>query len=330
MVLQNLNTPEKNGGSLRIPFSTLTPLFTGGIGQYGEQIHPSGLLGSIRYFSCLVAAAIGDTEFESDVWEGASESSSHAKQVALRWETAGLSQVKLPNIQIPRDDGKSSRWFFSCAQQGDLTLILTRRGVSDTHWNLLLIALRIQIRWASFGAKDQFGLGVLASEALDKIQALAPNQQMSVIQNSPSLHQAFFARIVFARPESLPMESRLREGLVWRTFLRNQFRQSGENHLRHYLFGNIKGREQYASAMNISAAYSLDKQHYEIRIWGVIPHTHQFSFQSQYTNIMQRLQQALESSPPEFNGISNRVIEISPESTQLIPWLNKLAGVDHA
>ena len=67
MVLTTLKTPEDNGQSIHTLITTSTPLFIGGIGQYGEQIHPSGLLDSIRYFSCLVAGAIGDTKFINQV-----------------------------------------------------------------------------------------------------------------------------------------------------------------------------------------------------------------------------------------------------------------------
>ena len=47
MPLVSIQTPE----SVVFNLSTLTPLYTGGIGQHGEQLHPSGLLGSIRHFS---------------------------------------------------------------------------------------------------------------------------------------------------------------------------------------------------------------------------------------------------------------------------------------
>jgi len=87
--LQHLKLPE----SLTLHLKTLTPLYTGGIGQYGEQIHPSGLLGSIRHFSCLLAAAIGDSGFETRVWGTTTQENHqnvHAKKVALRWDVSRL------------------------------------------------------------------------------------------------------------------------------------------------------------------------------------------------------------------------------------------------
>ncbi|MEI6416046.1 MAG: hypothetical protein WCP34_17555, partial [Pseudomonadota bacterium] len=58
--LQNLHRPE----TVRLALRTLTPLYTGGIGQWGDQIQPSGILGSIRHFSILVADALGNQGFE--------------------------------------------------------------------------------------------------------------------------------------------------------------------------------------------------------------------------------------------------------------------------
>jgi len=332
MVLSTLRSPEQDGASIRIPLTTLTPLFTGGIGQYGEQVHPSGLLGSIRYFSCLVAAAVGDREFINQVWGSTGDQHAHAKQVAFRWEVEGLQKVNLPSsITLKRDDGKNSKWFFTCAQQGNLVLVLTKRGITDTHWNLLLIALRIQIRWASFGAKDQFGLGVLGCEQLPIVQALKPIQ--SAINQCPGLQRSFFTRISFTVSAPLNSEQCLKAGLQWRQFLRGQFRKSDEcmdeKKLRHYLFGNIKGRDRYGSAINISAAYLVDNNSYELRIWGAIPHTTIFPFNRQYTAIMECLTKAIDNAPPEFKGISKRLVEFSPNTEAMIPWINQLAGVNH-
>jgi len=333
MALTTLKTPQNSDASIPIPLTTLTPLFTGGIGQHGEQIHPSGLLGSIRYFSCLVASAIGDTDFINTVWGNTGADALQAKQVALRWEIDGLQPIDLPDISIKREDGnKGSKWFFNCAQQGDLSLVLTKRGISEAHWNLLLLALRIQIRWASFGAKDQFGLGVLDSQSLPDVTPLRliakPNN------NLPSLHRCFFTRILFKPNGSLNNKQRLEEGLRWRAFLRGQFRKPTENlqdkKLRHYLFGNIKKPDEYGSAVNISAAYPVGEQNYELRIWGAIPHTTQFPFNPRYPEIMQGLKTALNSIPDECHHINKRLLEFSPESEKLVDWINKLAGVKHA
>ena len=58
----------RRSDSVGLTLHTLTPLYTGGVGQPGDQIHPSGLPGGRRRFSCLLAAAVGDATFEHVVW----------------------------------------------------------------------------------------------------------------------------------------------------------------------------------------------------------------------------------------------------------------------
>ncbi len=80
-VLAELRRPE----CVILTLRTLTPLYTCGVGQHGDQIHPSGLLGGLRRFSCLLAAAVGDVGFEHTVWGTAPNADDrHAKQIALR------------------------------------------------------------------------------------------------------------------------------------------------------------------------------------------------------------------------------------------------------
>ena len=93
IALQQLSQPI----SLNLYLKTLTPIYTGGIGQYGEQIHPSGILGNIRHFSCLLAAAIGDSGFETRVWGASEDENHHAKRVALYINTHGLKERELPD-----------------------------------------------------------------------------------------------------------------------------------------------------------------------------------------------------------------------------------------
>ncbi len=326
MPLGTIQTPEAAVFNL----TTLTPLYTGGIGQHGEQLHPSGLLGSIRHWSGLVARALGDRAFEERVWGNVNRDDTHAKQVAVRWDGGGLKPIRLPpTIEIAREDNKKSAWYFNQALIGNCQLTLTRQGISDADWLLLLLALRIQVRWATFGAKDQFGLGVLACEHLPQMDMeYMPPPPHAAIADSSGLHHAFLARLHFNGCAD-DMKTRLEQGLIWRPYLRNQFRKNGEQDLRHYLFGKLG---KFGSAINISAAYPIDSQSSEIRIWGIIPHTDPIKFLEQYDMIMQRLQAALENTPDGFtNVIHTRFIEISPPSgSALLPWLAHLAGVNHA
>ena len=80
-----------------------------------------------------------------------------------RWDTSALARVSLPEtVKVPKSGGGESRWFFNSAFEGELGLQISRRGISQAHWQILTLALAIQLRHGTFGAKDQFGLGVLA------------------------------------------------------------------------------------------------------------------------------------------------------------------------
>ena len=126
VTLEQLQHPDKQG--LRLRLRTLTPLYTGGIGQQGEQLHPSNLLGGLRHMSCMVARTLGVADFESQVWG----TTGQAKQIGLHWDTRQLKPVSLPDkIDLPRrPDGKQSRWYFNTAHVGELGLSLVRRGRS--------------------------------------------------------------------------------------------------------------------------------------------------------------------------------------------------------
>jgi hypothetical protein len=260
--LASMQAPD----SAVIPMSTLTPLYTGGIGQCGEQLHPSGLLGSIRHFSCLVARAVGEAEFEKRVWgeAGKSQKDTQAKQVGIRWDAGGLQEVPLPEkviVEAERSDGQSkkSTWYFNRALQGNCKLILIRRGISDKDWQLLLLALRIQIRHATFGAKDQFGLGVMACERLPAVAPLPVNNVQRPSVTNTLWHSAFF-NLKLMKPgktiDPLSCHEALELGLNVRYALRNALRGfNGDRDLRHQMMGALN---EYGSATNVSAAYPAD------------------------------------------------------------------------
>ena len=280
-MLACLRTPQADG--LVLQLKTLTPLYTGGIGQLGDQIHPSNLLGGIRQMSCLVARTLGDGGFERAVWgnAGTGKEKAEAKQVALRWDTTGLAAVTLPEIvRVPKAGGGDSRWYFNSAFEGQLGLQISRRGISDAHWQLLTLALAIQIRHGSFGAKDQFGLGVLAltEGARPFAVPLAPSSDLpKVVPATPgelNLLRHSFGRLRFrVAPGQRPILNRssaLNLGLATRATLRNALRarpdapdteQARLTALRHQMLGKLKmlGKlNQFGSAVNVSAAYATE------------------------------------------------------------------------
>lgn len=270
--LARLHKPGEAGLTLRL--KTLTPLYTGGIGQLGDQIHPSNLLGGIRHMSCLVARTLGDKDFEAEVWgnAGGGLKKAAAKQLALRWDTGRLERKTLPaEISLPREGGRPSRWWFNTGFEGEIELQLTRNGISDQRWQMLLIALAIQLRHGSFGAKDQFGLGVLAPvedkpfcPPLDTAAAW-PLAVLDEASGRLNLLRYAFGRVRFVpragqRP-ALNRSTALKLGLAVRATLRNALRANADapeaekkrlTKLRHRMLGKLT---QFGSAVNVSAAY---------------------------------------------------------------------------
>ncbi|MEI6415600.1 MAG: hypothetical protein WCP34_15260, partial [Pseudomonadota bacterium] len=144
--LANLQQPP----TVRLGLRTLTPLYTGGIGQWGDQIQPAGILGSIRHFSILVADALGNQDFDERFWgkKPSGDGGHHAKGVAIRLDTSKLEGQSMPNnVRIPTNLDRHMGWYFNQAFTGDWALSLTPRSsldnVQSAHdWQTLLLALR--------------------------------------------------------------------------------------------------------------------------------------------------------------------------------------------
>lgn len=342
-VLKDLRVPRPGEDIVTLDLVTQTPLYTGGIGQWGDQIHPSGLLGSIRYFSCLVARTLGDARFEPAVWGSAGDGTNkpHAKAVGLRWETAALRTIDLPpKLSFKREDTQKDRgWYYNQARQGRLALTLTRREIDDEHWNLLLLALRVQIRHATFGAKDQFGLGVLACASLPKVKPL-DEQRVYPSVSGFHLQRCAFGRLTLSpaagnREELTPREG-LRLGLECRIALRDCLRPDPATlaaplnrwdwkALRHRLMGALN---EYGSAINVSAAHPVQPggREGEIRLFIQL----RLDDSTQRTEVMKRLTTALKQLDPRGWSPTLAPWEYGGSyggHKHPAKWLNKLAGL---
>jgi hypothetical protein len=338
-VLQNLHKPRMGEDSITLDLVTQTPLYTGGIGQWGDQIHPSGLLGSIRFFSCLVARTLGDTGFEDAVWVNAGGDNHHARGVALRWDVSGLKLTQLPEkLEFQREDiGRKRAWYYNQAYTGRLKLTVTRRNISDNHWNLLLLALRIQIRHGTFGAKDQFGLGILSADHLPPVKPL--NEQINY-PHAPGLYLygCCFGQVSLGQApgnhDELDIRQALRLGLATRIAMRDALRPSTDapaaeqqhwKTIRHRMMGALN---EYGSAVNISAAYPLDDSsssaslRFMIRLTGT---------SEERTEIFRRLRGAL-NNHVDMHGwnIRGTTYEFGGNCGGFkhpAKWLNKLSGI---
>ncbi len=324
--------------SVILNLETCTPLYTGGVGQRGESLHPSGLLGSLRRFSGLSAAALGDSSFETRLWGTAPDAKDrHAKRVALALDLGELKAVTMPDkVTWPREDGRSRPgWYFSQAQVGRLRLTLTHRSPTDprdrdraaSDWQLLLLALRIQIRHATLAARDQWGMGVVQAADLPAVEPLAA--QGGAPSRHPGLQGAFFAQLQF--DDGVPVDGGgapdwrkcLEFGLRWRAHLRGALRMPGMDDLRHYLFGQLN---QWGSAINVSALHRLPDGGSAVRVWGLVPHTAPARFEQARTDALKRLRDAMDTGP---RGRPRRILweDGAAHTGDLAAWINQLAGV---
>lgn len=329
--------------SIHLQLKTLTPLYTGGVSMNGEQIHPAGLLGSIRRFSTLLGNALGDRDFAGRLWGLAEDNADdrHAKRVALRFDCHKLKTKALPSPIKCSQNARHRGWYFGLAQEGQLGMRLTARAQLDAaDWNLLALALQIQTRHASFGAKDQFGLGVVEAADLAPtplVEAVVEPGSASAAPIRPGLQDAFFARLLFACPAPPDLKSRMEAGLHWRSHLRDSLRarerveEAAWKSLRHYTMGKLN---QYGSAVNVSAIYPISPDQCALRIWGVLPHTQPAPnwFDQQRAHVLRRLQNALDPAGqgPALPCRPSQLEWLALDDAhrcQLPLWINRLAGL---
>ncbi|MEJ5270455.1 MAG: hypothetical protein WHS85_09630 [Hydrogenophilus sp.] len=340
-------------------FETQTPLYTGGIGQMGDALYPSNLLGGLRHFSAMLANSLGVAGFEDRVWGTAGQAGqpAHAKGVALHWDFSQMGKITLPpKIEIPKsgkEQKNPSRWWFNTAYAGRFSLTLTRRALSDFDWQLVRMAVAIQTRKAMWGSKDQFGLGVVAF--VDEPQAiatlveplkptdvkgktLADAQRLNLLRCAFATVQFQSAERTGARAKQLPWRTALALGLAVRATLRDALRSKEREKekelkpLRHQMLGKLN---EFGSAVNVSAAYGNPQQP-EVRITVVLkpesPEARSNILKGFNAALQQQLGERL-AAMPELNhyrlktatwDYGGKYLKTSETKTE---WLNQLAGV---
>ena len=347
--LGNINKSSSNKNQIVLKLKTLTPLYTGGIGQQGDQIHPSNLLGGIRHFSCLVARFLGEKDFETEVWGTAEESEPKAKQIALKWDTSELKPINFHNKKIKINNNKG--WYFSSAFEGELTLQITKQFTKcdknikeqfEKFWNILLISIAIQIRHAMFGSKDQFGLGVLDLVNPEDFKRLFPklNIPLNEVKDDfldkenklMNLKRYAFATITFRKASvntfvNFKNETKLKLGLAIRYNLRNALRPDDSQkwkEIRHKMFGELN---KYSSGVNISAAYG-NEENPKIRVTIEL----KLDNKEDRAEVVKKIQEKLKNI--EFiENIGYRIDNViwkfgsAQKNENKVDWLNKLAGV---
>ena len=170
-------------------------------------------------------------------------------------------------------------------QVSNLTLQISKRDkdIKEKFWNILLISIAIQIRYAMFGSKDQFGLGVLGLVNPEIFEKLFPKLNADDFKNITnnndiSFSNCFLVRAKFSvkNKENDLLKDRMEAALKIRSNMRISLRDLLGNKevstiIRHRVFGSdIKEKDKenkFASLVNISALYQLNKEDLECRIF---------------------------------------------------------------
>ena len=292
-----------------------------------------------------MARTLGDTGFEDAVWGNAGGDNHHARGVALRWDVSGLKLTQLPEkLEFQREDtNEKSAWYYNQAYAGRLKLTVTRRNISNEHWNLFLLALRIQICHGTFGAKDQFGLGVLKASVLPRITPL--NTQHKYEPSGFALNKCAFGTLQLKKDsrnlnaDEPNFETLLRLSLLARIAMRTSLREPNTiqrdwTKIRHTMLGKLN---ESGSHVNVSAGYYLeDMDVIELRLFV------QLSLESseERQDVMKRLSQALRKLPMDIlnKPVKGWILQPptweyggsygnQPKPAQCAKWLNKLAGI---
>ena len=211
-------------------------------------------------------------------------------------------------------------------------------------WQVFMLALAIQLRHGTFGAKDQFGLGVITAAEGNKPFATSVDAGIELPKALPpetgrlNLLRYAFGRVRFsAAPGQRPTLSRsvaLNLALAARASLRNTLRakpdapETEKNRLttlRHQMLGKLN---QFGSAVNVSAAYTAGNG-IELRLSVALKPAEA----TERTEVMKAFSSAADSINTLIDQTGYRAdgkIEWEfggKHVNDRAAWLNKLAGV---
>jgi len=274
---------------MTITLKTLTPLWTGGVDGKCDRLHATGLIGSLRWWYEAILRGLGghvcdpveqpclyDTEqphnglclgcqmFGATGW---------ARRFRLlvhdRTASAGPTGARQPTGDRFKRDGRTRpSWYFNGGREGDLELRIVPTG-PDFDPAIIQGTLSLIERHGGLAAKTQLGYGWIEIASapsfnvtvfVSKLHSTAA-EQPAANSDLPSLDTMFFAHL------QVP-ESGLTPALNLKYDLRAAFRLAfnGDQRLRHWVCGHVRGNERRASKISITQAVDGTA-----RVWGWIP-----------------------------------------------------------
>ncbi|MCS7010853.1 MAG: type III-B CRISPR module RAMP protein Cmr1 [Anaerolineales bacterium] len=215
---------------LQITLKTLTPLWTGGVGQTCDRLHETGLIGSLRWWYEALVRGLGgyacDPTSEKRCEYDPKKPDPPEKQLCAACYLFGCTgwarkfrlrvsngQSLLPerNILIPsgrkhqtKKGERAGGWFvFNESRIGEIVLDLI--PLRDANLEPICTILALISRHASLGPKGASGYGVI--QAKDIVSDLAwlqrlDGQSPQRNQTLPDFRDFFFARFQFSEPKN--------------------------------------------------------------------------------------------------------------------------------
>ncbi len=276
---------------LTITLKTLTPLWTGGADGKSDRLHVTGMMGSLRWWyeavvrgwdgyacdpthqSCIYDAdkpyndlCLGCQLFGATGW---------ARRFRLSLDDAtrpaGTTGPQQPNgNRFKRNNpNQPPSWYFPSQGRGG-TFALSIVPTSEDFDPLIILGLlKLVEQRAGLAAKTQLGYGWIKLQESPPIDANAFAQKMRAVaarqsgksNGLPNLHEMFFARV---RPGDTGLTATLNLKYDVRAAFRNAF--GGNQQLRHWVCGSVRGNDRQASKVYFSQAVDSS-----MRIWGWIP-----------------------------------------------------------
>jgi CRISPR-associated protein Cmr1 len=291
---------------MKITIETLTPLWTGGIDNAADQIHATGIIGSLRWWYRIIVTGMGKNvselkacpcQYDAEahkkaLQEGLSRENALAKaglcsvcQIfgATGWsrrfrfvlsdhtDSVGSRQVVVPSEKRLNKNNEKPKYFFPPGREGDFELNVIPT-VPDFQPQLILGILKLLENNAGLSSKTQLGYGLFRitnAPSFDITEFLRYAQTALVAKTSPetpNFRQMFFAEYEFANAQGL-------QSLVDFKFdLRRAFRNGPAKLLETYrpqLRHFVCGTIRGQS--QAAKVYLAQGSNNNVRVWGWVP-----------------------------------------------------------
>ncbi len=173
--------------SVEVKLRTLTPVYTGGIDNKSDQVHATGIMGSLRWWYEAVLRGYGlracDPSLHRCLYD--SKTLSIEKQLCAACQTFGATgysrrfRLEVISKDVPawersepplniRPYDRTRGWYLNAGRVGEETILLTGE---DKAVNRMLGLLKLMERYATIGAKPQLGYGVFRIESIKDREA---------------------------------------------------------------------------------------------------------------------------------------------------------------